>query len=65
MSDFDPFRDLPEGFAMALAQDPAAMSAFGALSAGERARYVDRAHHVHSRGEMRALVHGIGHPGGT
>lgn len=63
MSDFDPLRELPEGFAMALAQDPAAMNAFGKLSAGEKARWVEQAHQVHSRAEMRALVDHLGHSG--
>lgn len=63
MSDLDPFRELPEGFAMALAQDPAALDAFGRLTAGEKARYVDRAHHAATRQEMRALVDQLRHSG--
>lgn len=61
MSDFDPFRELPEGFAMALAQDPAAMDAFGRLPHSEKAHYVDRSHQVSSREEMRALVSELDH----
>lgn len=56
MPRFDPLRELPEGFAMALAQDPAAMDAFGRLPGSEKAHYVTRAHQVSSRAEMLSLV---------
>lgn len=60
MSHFDSFTELPEGFAMALAQDPAALDAFGRLSPEEKAGYVSRSHQVGSRSEMRALVSELG-----
>lgn len=60
MSHFDPENHLPEGFAMALAQDPAALDAFGRLPGQEKAHYVDRAHQVSSKAEMRALVSELG-----
>jgi len=51
---------LPEGFAMALAQDPAALSAFGQLPGQEKAHYLDRVHHVSSKEEMLSLVSELG-----
>lgn len=56
MSHFDPAHPLPEGFAMALAQDPAALDTFGRLPGQEKSHYVNRAHQVSSKAEMRALV---------
>ena len=61
MTGFDPFAELPEGFAMALAQDPAALDAFGRLPKDEKAHYVTRSHQVSSRDEMRALVSELDH----
>lgn len=59
-SHFDPEGSLPEGFAMALSQDPAALDAFGRLPGQEKAHYVERAHQVSSKAEMRALVSELG-----
>lgn len=56
----DPLSSLPEGFAMALAQDPNAMDAFGRLPNQEKAHYVERAHQVSSKTEMRSLVSELG-----
>lgn len=62
MSQFEPMSQLPEGFAMALAlaQDPAALDAFGRLPGQEKSHYLDRAHQVSSKAEMRALVAELG-----
>ena len=60
MSHFDPINQLPEGFAMALAQDSAALAAFGRLPGQEKAHYVERAHQVSSKSEMRAIVSELG-----
>ena len=59
-SHFDPVSHLPEGFAMALAQNPAAFDAFGRLPGQEKSHYVERAHQVSSKSEMRALVAELG-----
>lgn len=56
MSQFDSMSQLPEGFAMALAQDLTAMNTFGRLSGQEKSHYVDRAHQVSSKAEMQALI---------
>lgn len=62
MTHFDPISQLPEGFAMAmaLARDPAALDAFGRLPGQKKAHYIDRAHHVSSKAEMRALISELG-----
>ncbi len=60
MVHYDPMSQLPEGFAMALAQNPAALDAFGRLPGQEKAHYVDRAHQISSREEMRSLVSELG-----
>lgn len=56
----DPIRQLPEGFAMALAQDPTALDAFGRLPGQEKSHYVDRALQANSKAEMRSLVAELG-----
>ena len=61
MSEPESFQALPEGFAMALAQIPEALNTFGHMGPGERAKYVERAHQVSSREEMRALVSELDH----
>ena len=53
--------DLPEGFAMALAQDPAAYDAFGRLPYSGKTHYIQRAHQVSSKAEMRALLSELDH----
>jgi len=60
MSRLDPIRDLPEGFAMALAQNPAAMDAFGRLPGSEKAHYVERARNTASKADMQALTDELG-----
>ena len=60
MSHYDPMAQLPEGLAMALAQDPEALNAFGQLPGQEKSHYVERAHQVRSKAEMRALISELG-----
>ncbi|MCI9263874.1 MAG: YdeI/OmpD-associated family protein [Oscillospiraceae bacterium] len=60
MVHYDPMSQLPEGFTMALAQNPAALDAFGRLPGQEKTHYVDRAHQTSSREEMRSLVSELG-----
>lgn len=62
MSIFDPTAQLPEGFAKALTQDPAALDTFGRLPGQEKAHYVERAHQASTRAEMHALVSELGQP---
>ena len=62
MSHFDFMKQFPEGFAMALAQDPEALNAFGQLPGQEKVHYLDRAHQVSSKAEMRALLSELGDP---
>ena len=56
----NPLLELPEGFATALAQDPAAYDAFGRLPQSDRTHYVTRAYQVSSKAEMQALVSELG-----
>ncbi len=65
MSHFDPLSQLPEGFAMNLAQNPAALDAFGRLPGQEKAHYTERAHHVSSKAEMQALISELGNDSHT
>lgn len=60
MPHFDSRDQLPEGFAMALAQDPAALDAFGRLPGQEKAHYVERAHQASNKAEMRSIVSELG-----
>ena len=60
MSFSDSKQPLPEGFAMGLAQSPKAMDAYGRLPGSEKAHYVERAHQVSSKAEMRALIDELG-----
>lgn len=50
---------LPEGFAMALAQNIYALNHFASLPEAERSSIVDRARRVSSEEEMRGLVNGL------
>lgn len=61
MSHFDFTDPLPEGFSMALAQNPEALNTFGQLPGQEKSHYVDRAHQASSKAEMQALVSELGH----
>lgn len=51
--------DLPLGFAMALAQNEAAMRGFENLNEKEKQAILYQAHNVHSKMEMRRLVSGL------
>jgi len=48
--------ELPLGFGMALAQNPAAMNAFCALPESTQQKIIDGTHQVSSREEMHAYV---------
>ncbi len=49
-------KDLPLGFAFALAQNPQAMQRFSLMSEAEQHRVLQKAHTVSSKGEMQSLV---------
>ena len=51
--------DLPLGFGMALAQHPAAMARFAALSEAEPQAIIDGTHAVRSKQEMQAYVENL------
>ena len=51
--------ELPLGFGMALAQNMNAMQVFSNLSASEKQNYLNKAHAVGSKKEMRGLVQSI------
>ena len=53
------FAKLPIGFAMALAQNSAAMQRFGTMSEQERSTVLNRAHNARSEAEMEQIVSGI------
>lgn len=61
MRDFDPFRELPEGFAMALAQKPEALDVFGQLETIDQSYYVELARRARSREEMRSIAESLAH----
>lgn len=50
---------IPMGFGMALAQNTAALQAFSALSKNRQQAFIDGAHHVSSKQEMRNYVNEI------
>lgn len=52
-------RSMPQGLAMMLARDEAAMENFARMDEAERHAVLDRARKVGSRAEMRQLVCGI------
>ena len=52
--------DLPIGFAMALAQNGPAMTAFSAMDQMMRAEIVERARRARSRADMRDIVDSLG-----
>ena len=56
------YSELPVGFAMALAQNRAALEKFGAMSDTQKQQLVDRAHTARSRREMHDLVASLAHP---
>ena len=53
------FRQMPIGFAMALAQNAAAMEAYATLSWEAQSDILTRAHSARSEAEMHRLVSGI------
>jgi len=59
MSGFDPFSELPEGFAMALSQKPEALDVFGQLQTIDQSYYLELARRARSHEEMRALVNSL------
>lgn len=56
-----PLSSLPIGLAMAMAQDPEAMQAFGKLSPARQKEIIRAARLVRSHGEMVGLVIGLVH----
>ncbi len=48
--------DLPMGFGMALAQDPAALETFSDLSPEQRRRVIDQTQAIESREQMQLFV---------
>ena len=53
------FAKLPIGFAMALAQNDAALRKFGTMTQQEKDSYIQKAHNAHSEQEMIQIVSGI------
>ena len=53
------FQQMPIGFAMALAQNSAAMEAYAALSREAQSDIPTRAHGARSEAEMHRIVSGI------
>ena len=49
--------EMPEGFMMALAQDPEAMQKFAALSEEKKKEIIAGTHSVRSKDEMHRYVH--------
>jgi folylpolyglutamate synthase/dihydropteroate synthase len=50
---------IPLGFGMALAQNTAALDAFSSLSKEAQQSFIDGAHNVQSKQEMRSYVNSI------
>ena len=48
--------DVPQGFGMALAQNPDAMDAFSALSEAQQRAVLKKSARIRSRAEMRSYV---------
>lgn len=59
------FGKLPIGFAMALAQNQAAMEVFAAMPQDRKQTVLAQAHNVHSETEMHQLVSGLAKNSGT
>ena len=53
------FQQMPIGFAMALAQNSAAMEAYATLPQEAQSDILTRAHSARSEAEMRGIVSGI------
>ncbi|MBE6708468.1 MAG: hypothetical protein E7578_04405 [Ruminococcaceae bacterium] len=56
MADFGKTVEMPMGMVMLMAENPAAMSAFGTLSETERAKFINRAKKARTRDEMMKIV---------
>lgn len=54
-----PLGSLPVGLAMALAENPAALSAFSALSPARQRQIISSARLTRSRDEIQQLVHSL------
>lgn len=54
------YSELPVGFAMALAQNSAALEKFGSMNDTQKQQLIDRAHTARSRREMHQIVAEIG-----
>ena len=57
------FAKLPIGFAMALAQNTAALERFGRMGEPERKAWVDQARSARSESQMQQIVSGIADTG--
>lgn len=53
------FYKVPIGFGMALAMNPAAMSAYSAMPENEKQAILNKAHNARSEREMRQIVNSI------
>ena len=54
------YTELPVGFAMALAQNRAALEKFGAMTDSQKQQLIVRAHTARSRREMHQIVAELG-----
>lgn len=57
--EFNPLRDLPMGFGMALVQNEKAMRRFAGMDEAQRRQILDRTGEIKSSSEMKAFVDGI------
>lgn len=53
------FYNIPIGFGMALAMNPAAMARYTAMTDDQKQVFIDKAHHARSEKEMHQIVAGI------
>ena len=56
MTDFGKTVEMPMGMVMAMAENSAAMSAFGVLSETERTEFIGKAKKARTRDEMMKIV---------
>ncbi len=56
MVEFEPMRNLPQGFAMALSQNPVALSVFNNLPDTIQRHYITRAHTVGNKAQMWEII---------
>lgn len=59
MNEINPLRELPQGFAMALAQQPSAMQRYATLSAEQQSEVLAKVKTVQSKSEMQSIVSGL------